>query len=770
MSDPLPNDWSNVGRLEEGTFNGSSLRGLVGLGGDYLMNLDDAKRLPDGVIEEAAYTKFTPMWQLLKVEDATMDKSAALHCFKWFLSATEKKAKTLRRTANQQPTHVGMNYINNHIPERTADEVKFQVKGQEFRMKLNEENFIKLYSLAYLAGFKMFFIEQRTPIFRLFMDLDFKQPEGLPAIKVEAISYIVTRSIKKFYPTSGESFFRLICCTTTYKQELCSGCVCSCYRASCLPHPECELCKGTGCTGKSKVDSSKTCEKCMGKMPVKKKTGVHLIWPEIYVTTEQCLDMRETVIADLITTFGQRVNPFNDWRDVVDCSVYNKAGLRMIGSRKTEACPTCKGKRKTDADGERCTMCGGNGHVDAGRPYAPLFVTDGSGRRDKEREKLYIEDYSRLVWDTKIRTSKDAPSDGYIVGEGAPLYQASDDNKRHKPAGLPRAGKQAACALDTPEARAIQEYFTSPDAPLVYKNVVVTSVVLNSRKASKDKEEKSYFVHVSGENSRYCHNIKRNHKSNRIYFRITQSSIFQHCHDDSDVRDPEMLYGLCKDQALEMSKTPGKLQSTLFAGSPTDDMSITSGFQPRAGLGTDMDKNDRRSGEYSVIIHNRKLQKLLYYGNKLSKDLWGCDWSTSARFASLHGLKLMEVQQKGWNRERAEANETAVYKVFSDTALGTFDDTAILQKLGFAPSEAVVMEGLGEAERFHRIKPLEKKANLSKLRDDIFNTLNRILGIALYMRDEDVVRALETKGFAGLSGGTRIPVTAAPAVMLEEVL
>jgi hypothetical protein len=117
---------------------------------------------------------------------------------------------------------------------------------------------------------------------------------------------------------------------------------------------------------------------------------VHVIYPNIFVRKEQCLDMRESIMADLISTFGQRQVPFNSWSDVVDSAVYEKSGLRMLGSRKTEPCGKCKGKSKGKNITEtRCLGCENRGSVDQGRPYAVLFVADGQGKRDLEKESLY---------------------------------------------------------------------------------------------------------------------------------------------------------------------------------------------------------------------------------------------------------------------------------------------------------------------------------------------------------------------------------------------
>ena len=183
-------------------------------------------------------------------------------------------------------------------------------------------------------------VERPTPVFRLFFDLDFKNLGILTGAGIEAAALVAGRAVSKFYSRDDDddtSNLRMVVCCTDIKKDTIEG-------------P----------TGKVSVH----------------KTGVHLHWPNIFVTGEQAMTIRESVIADMTLTFGPRVPPYqNSWEDVIDSAVFFKdgkegSGLRMYGSRKSETCPDCKGKLK-NADGtwKKCTnsrcRCG---KVDSGRP------------------------------------------------------------------------------------------------------------------------------------------------------------------------------------------------------------------------------------------------------------------------------------------------------------------------------------------------------------------------------------------------------------------
>lgn len=726
---PPEKGFSDIGVLEDGDVDVGAFAELM-RECPYMMDLDGCKAKADGQVEVEAVGRFTPIWRLLRFDDVELNRTEAKRRFKGLL---QRAAVTTKRNTGKEQTHIDMSGGKFHIPFLPADS-KFPLD--------TEETFLKLYALVYLEGHKMWFIEQRTPVFRLFMDLDFKQPEALSAFKIEAVTLVVSRSVRKFWPEDADaSMFRVVCCTTSHKTETCSGCVCACVK-SFVADPLCDACRGTGCTGKSRA--GKACDKCNGLHPVKKKTGVHLIWPELFVTTDMCLDMRETVLADLISTFGQRSSPFNAWRDVVDAAVYNKSGLRMLGSRKTDKCIACNGKRK--ADGEDCIKCGRMGRVDVGRPYAPLFVTNGLGRRDLEKEKEYEANYYQLLLDCKIRSDLKQATEGWAVPEGAPTFATSEDKKGSSAAAgghRKTPTRHTRVQVDSPEAEALQVWFRSCPQP-AFRELIVTSVLKTS------KATNSYIINVTGHNCTFCQNVGRCHRSNRIFFVAGVDGIKQRCHDSADTADADMKYGLCRDYASAPMPLTSRLVDVLFPRSAEGEAeSVVS--DPHSMF---------RGGKTSEL----KLLTLLKVGNRLSRDLFNMDWSTSSRFASSFGDRLLQVQTQMIRRERETSRSTTLFRTFHPEALGSKSEAEVLRSLGFetdaAPDES---EAPAKRARVDRGPPTEadklrdSKSQLVDLKDELVQILNNIVSVCLNAdKEEEVVETLRKQGFAGL--GTRAKV------------
>lgn len=297
-----------------------------------------------------AVKAYEPMWQQLRYDNTSMNITQQMRNYKWLLFEAQI---TKKKNADKQDTHKALNNGKFCIP--------FVADAKQPRVA--EDAFLTYYAHARLLGHRQFFVETRTPVFRFYMDLDFKQPSPLTPRNMEGAAKVICLAIKRFWPQKNpdDSFFRCIVSTTNYK----------------------------------------TVKGVHGDADAIIKSGVHLIWPDIYLTDDMALDMRETVIAELMEKFGHRAEPaMNPWNDVVDLSVYKGSGLRMIGSCKTEPCVACK-RKGVDDSGATCTDCGGNRTVDSGRPYMPLLVLNGLGERDRAEEAVYLKNFRKVVQDTK---------------------------------------------------------------------------------------------------------------------------------------------------------------------------------------------------------------------------------------------------------------------------------------------------------------------------------------------------------------------------------
>ena len=125
---------------------------------------------------------------------------------------------------------------------------------------------------AIRTGTKLYVVEQKTDVFKFFVDLDFKSSEALPdeaILELAAMMHSVVQNGR--------------CCI-----------------ARATPRP---------------VD---------GQI----KTGVHFHWPDVYVTRSEALALRTRILLELPE------DP--EWSRRIDASVYGGSGLRMLWSHKRE--------------------------------------------------------------------------------------------------------------------------------------------------------------------------------------------------------------------------------------------------------------------------------------------------------------------------------------------------------------------------------------------------------------------------------------------------
>lgn len=121
---------------------------------------------------------------------------------------------------------------------------------------------------------KLYIVEQKTIIFRFFVDLDYKAEEALP------------------------------------------------------PHIIIELCQAMNrVTGQACLVSTSLPRKVGDLM----KTGVHIHWPDLHVNKQQAMQVRAKILIELSECF-----PGRDWVKDIDSAVYQGSGLRMLWSYKAE--------------------------------------------------------------------------------------------------------------------------------------------------------------------------------------------------------------------------------------------------------------------------------------------------------------------------------------------------------------------------------------------------------------------------------------------------
>lgn len=590
-----------------------------------------------------AIRAFTPLWKELKLER---------NAFTTVIQGLRVMVSKWNHNEDKGETHVALNQGKLHVPWGKA--TKLLHAGL---------------AAALQTGSECWITEIKTLWYRYFTDLDFVQPEKLAPRQIEALVLVVQRAVRRFFPGkhADDPLFYAIVCSTSYKPVFASK--------------DDERLYTIGVEARKKLEApgphlsdalAKELSAKIAAMPANAawKTGVHIIWVNLYVNNAMALYMRETIIYDLADTFGVRAEPMNDWMDVVDVTVYKKSGLRMVGNRKSDPCSQCKGAhrvgpppecaycaenkhhctvkvhwvrlKKADVEaklGDVCPTCDGNGRVDTGRPYMPMFVVDSQGYRRPELEDVYRRDFVRLINDTAIRwrgvpwrDSSRAERDraklrgdmaahdeeevaaaaaaleatnaltyvyeqprgqGWAVYKGAPqpvslkLVTGADGlehyveeeadlskavSRKKKAAGGAGAGEEDATAkalagasepkgmnivlLRTDPLAATLQDFIRANAGTLHCELAVTRVATN-------RDRTAYFVNVHGPNCHYCHNVGREHGSNRIYFMFTNDGMWQRCHKRGP-RTAEMKYSACESYRSAPVTLPQDLRAALF--------------------------------------------------------------------------------------------------------------------------------------------------------------------------------------------------------------
>jgi Herpesviridae UL52/UL70 DNA primase len=167
--------------------------------------------------------------------------------------------------STRKPTHLLLDGGRAHVPDESDGQF------------LNEYVLV----LARNPGDPPAVVELRTPVFRMFMDVDAKLRHG-STCDFRALWEVIFRESARFFAEVP----RLVICTAPVKTD-------------------------------GEID----------------KHGAHLIWPEVWVKDSVAMAFRDALIPALREVFGDDVFA-NAWEDIVDACVYKANGLRMPWSVK----------------------------------------------------------------------------------------------------------------------------------------------------------------------------------------------------------------------------------------------------------------------------------------------------------------------------------------------------------------------------------------------------------------------------------------------------
>ena len=244
------------------------------------------------------------------------------------------------------------------------------------------------------------------------------------------------------------------------------------------------------------------------------KQGYHLHWPEIFVDKQLALKIRKNIVVKLVTLFGKDPNFYDTFEKIIDKTVYEQNGLRLIGS-------------------DKCNMSDGNRDYEH-RVYEIKFVYNGMIYND-EMTNIYKTDVLKSVKDTSIRTESTKLTNCINLNE----YEETEEEYTDK-SGFERIKKSS------PQCAAIEKFF---------KNYVTGYRLEDIRHILKVKDKEMYIIDSK---SKYCQNINDFHSNNHVFFKLSPFGFCQKCRSE---RHGD--HGGCREYNSEYISITTSLESAL---------------------------------------------------------------------------------------------------------------------------------------------------------------------------------------------------------------
>ena len=251
------------------------------------------------------------------------------------------------------------------------------------------------------------------------------------------------------------------------------------------------------------------------------KTGIHLVFPNLFVTEDQANSLALYCIQFMMTHWPQQPDAL-PWASVIDTAVYgNGKGLRMLGSRKCVRCPQCSRRVAGNALGEgRCGSCNGLGYslLGQGRPYTPVWVILGGESSPAASTERFRNspDYALML--STILCDETRPCAAFALPEDFVSLE------RRNLTSLKRLLNNEVSPSD-PRVASLQTLIRSLGVPQ-WANITISRVTCNEGKSEKSI---SFLCKALYAGSRFCLNKMQEHKSSTIYFTISRRGVLQRC-------------------------------------------------------------------------------------------------------------------------------------------------------------------------------------------------------------------------------------------------
>lgn len=244
------------------------------------------------------------------------------------------------------------------------------------------------------------------------------------------------------------------------------------------------------------------------------KKGYHLHWPEILVNKEVANKIRMMIIVRFTTIFGKIPEFYENWEKIIDRTVYEHNGIRLLGA-------------------DKCSISDGIKTYE-NRVYIIHSVYLGN-EYSENLTNIYKKDTLKSIKDTSIRSSETDITKCNVLPEYVSDEEYNDENS-----GFDTVNK------DSDINKAIQRFFV---------NYACGYRVEDVRKIIKIKDKEIYIIESK---SKYCQNIEDYHSNNHIFFKLTPFGFCQRCRSDRDGK-----FGCCRDYCSRVIPISMTLRSAL---------------------------------------------------------------------------------------------------------------------------------------------------------------------------------------------------------------
>jgi len=354
-----------------------------------------------------------------------------------------------------------------------------------------EKTFLKLYAEELRNKVKLYYVEVRPNIFKYMIDFDISDNHYLSNDEIMNIVRIVNNKMNEFY---DKHLCICICCTSSKKFKL-------------REIKEDKI-----------INDNDVIIKKDGKTYIQDvHTGIHLIYPKLFVTADSALFLRDNILEELM-----KLVKINDktWDDMFDKRIYKSNGYRMVGSDKLD-----KGQCEN-------------------REYWPLFVLNGSN----EQSIMYLsklENYEDLMYETSIRY---VPENYFVIDNMGmiPKNMKINMTKMNKLFNIPVFNK---CSKE----QVVIEHYIKKCLPQYEKYGDIVKEVLRTPMGNL----------LVKTNCKYCMNIGREHNSCGIFFMIYDKGLVQKCLCPCSSLNGR-LNGYCYDYTSQNYEIPKDLYMILF--------------------------------------------------------------------------------------------------------------------------------------------------------------------------------------------------------------